>query len=539
MKSAKIASQLIVSLILMGGSGAVFPPAAIAQTSRNGASGQTIGRTVPHKISGRITDSDGEPLIGAGVVDVKTKQGVITNLDGDYSITIKGPTTLEFSFLGAESVKIDFSGEKDEVRNVQLKSSTLLEEAVISAGYGVIQKRENFAGSAFQMTSADLKIKAHDRLDNLLTGMVPGMMVSESSVNGARSSISIRIRGDGSLSASNEPLWVIDGVPVYTGTNTGQVTGTSSTVSPLSYINPDDIEDITVLKDATTTTLYGADGANGVILVTTRNASAGKNHFNVSVQYGIDNVDKTTRIKYLRTKDWWEISKEAWVNSGRDYTYFPFLDNEYQTFSNVDTDWFDVYVGTGSTFEANFSVTGGTKNLKHFFSGGVYSFESPYIGNGSNRYSIREKTDLTITKNFTASVHLSGTFTHSDIFSISGFNNYMSILSPWNEDGSYRMYNYYNTLDDGILISQKKFTYNKLPEREYDEHYQNANTMEAAFILNYTVTPGLTLTSMTTANLQSIFESTYNSRRALSGINSDDKSLSGYTGKYGVFDYNF
>ena len=491
-----------------------------------------------HTIRGRITDTDGEPLAGAAVMNRSKVQGVVAGADGSYSITISGKSVLEYSFMGFETVKLEFSGDRDEVRNVTLKSSNELQEAVISAGYGVIQKRENFAGSAYQVTSEELKFRPHDRLDNMLAGMVPGMMVTESSVNGARSSIKIRIRGDGSLSASNEPLWVIDGVPVYTGTNLGLVTGTYSTVSPLSHINPEDIENITVLKDATTTTLYGADGANGVILVTTRNAESGKNKFNVNVKYGIDNVDHSTRIKYLDSAGWWQVAQEAWTNSGRDMKNFPWQDNEFQKYTGVDTDWFRVYVGTGQTFEANFSVTGGTDKLKHYLSAGVYSTTSPYIGNTQTRFNVRERTIIQVTKHLQADIQLSGGYQHNNIFSISGFGNYLTIYSPYNEDGSYRLYNYYSNTDEYNVV-QRKFTYNSLPEREYCEHYQNTTSLQGALTLNYSPIKDLTLTSQTSINLQAIYESRYDSIKTLDGTNSDDPALSGYTGKYGVFDQRF
>lgn len=501
--------------------------------------GQTPASQGDKTVRGRITDEAGEPLIGAAVVNKTNGKGVEAGADGTYSIVIRGRTLLEFAFIGMETVQATFDGAKDAVFNVRMKSSNALNEAVVSAGYGVIQKRENFAGSAFEIKGEDLKVRAHDRLDNMLAGMVPGMQVTESSVNGARTSISIRIRGDGSLSASNEPLWVIDGVPVYTGTKSGQVTGSYSTVSPLSYINPDDIENITILKDATTTTLYGADGANGVILVTTRNANAGKNKFQASIQYGIDNVDPSTRIKYLNSSQWFDIAHTAWTNSGRDLKNFPWQDNEYQTFTNVDTDWFDIYTGTGSTIEANFSVTGGTEKLKHFLSAGAYLLESPYLGNNQNRFNLREKTTIEVTKNLSAELHFSGGFQHNNVFSISGFGNYMPIYSPWNEDGSYRLYNYYSTSDEYKVV-KRRFTYNKLPEREYNEDYQNATLMEGALTLIYkTPLEGVTLTSQSTANFQSIYESRYESRMTLSGMNTDDSSLSGYSGRYGVFDLRF
>ena len=486
-------------------------------------------------VTGTVVDQDGEPLVGAGVL-LSKGQGVTTDLDGKFSIRVPadGETTLTISFIGYETRLVKVAPGQDGIR-IAMHSDNQLEGAVINAGYGVIQKRENFAGSAFEVEGEQLKFRPHDRLDNMLAGMVPGMMVNEESVNGARNTIKIRIRGDGSLSASNEPLWVVDGVPIYTGTSSGQVTGSYSTVSPLSYINPDDIENITVLKDATTTTLYGADGANGVILVTTRNAQAGANKFNASVRFGIDNVDHSTRMKYLDASQWWVIAQEAWTNSGRDLKNFPWQDNEYQTFTGVDTDWFDVYVGTGSTFEANFSVTGGTEKLNHYFSAGVYSSKSPYLGNDASRVNIREKTDFNISKRLKAIIQFSGSFQHNNVFPISGFGNYMRIYTPYNEDGSYRLYNYYSVTED-YQVSQRKFTDNDLPEREYDEDYQDATSMEGALTLSYEILPDLVVTSQSTANFRSTYESRYNSRRSLSGINSDDSSLSGASGRYAVFD---
>jgi hypothetical protein len=157
--------------------------------------GQTPASQGDKTVRGRITDEAGEPLIGAAVVNKTNGKGVEAGADGTYSIVIRGRTLLEFSFIGMETVQATFDGAKDAVFNVRMKSSNALNEAVVSAGYGVIQKRENFAGSAFEIKGEDLKVRAHDRLDNMLAGMVPGMQVTESSVNGARTSISIRIRG--------------------------------------------------------------------------------------------------------------------------------------------------------------------------------------------------------------------------------------------------------------------------------------------------------------------------------------------------------
>jgi TonB-dependent SusC/RagA subfamily outer membrane receptor len=140
------------------------------------------------------------------------------------------------------------------------------------------------------------------RIDNMLAGLVPGVSIEQGS-DATRVRYTTRIRGDASLSASSEPLWIVDGVPIYTGDKT-TVSGTNATVSPLSFINPEDIESMTVLKDAATTALYGADGANGVILVTTKQGRSQKTRLTASLRYGVSSLDDRTRIKYMNAEQW-------------------------------------------------------------------------------------------------------------------------------------------------------------------------------------------------------------------------------------------
>lgn len=155
------------------------------------------------------------------------------------------------------------------------------------------------------------------------------------------------MRGEASLNASNEPLWVVDGTPMYTGDRTNLMPGTSYTVSPLSFLNPEDIASVTVLKDATATSIYGADGANGVILVTTKKGRQGKMRITVNTQYGIAHIDESTAPKVLGAKEWLSLAREAYANSGKDMRTFPFQDNELNQYSTTDTDWRDVFYDTG------------------------------------------------------------------------------------------------------------------------------------------------------------------------------------------------
>ncbi|MGN1045954.1 MAG: TonB-dependent receptor plug domain-containing protein, partial [Candidatus Cryptobacteroides sp.] len=258
-------------------------------------------------LKGKVTDEHGEPLAGAMVMLKGTTTGTMTDSDGRYELLVpqgKKDLSVIFSYLGMVQQEHPFTGQA--VLNIQMVADNEIEAAVIDVGYGLLQKREDLTGSAFEVKSVDIAKKPAARIDNLLAGIVPGLVVNEDKSSG-RTKVSIRIRGEGSLSASCEPLWIIDGIPVYTGSSTNSVYGTSYSVSPLSFLNPDDIESMTVLKDAATTTIYGADGANGVILVNTKKAQSGKTVYNASVRYGISRVDRSTTLKVLNADQWWQV----------------------------------------------------------------------------------------------------------------------------------------------------------------------------------------------------------------------------------------
>ena len=202
-----------------------------------------------------------------------TSKGIHTDTNGKFTLSI--PNTgkvviLAVSYVGMKSREVGVTTQN--TLTITLEPDTEIGEVVVT-GYGVVQRREDLVGSAYQISSKKLELMPVRRVDNMLDGMVPGLQVTQG-INGNeeafRTRLRVRVRGDASLDASSEPLWIIDGAPVYTGDRNGQVTGTLYTVSPLSFINPTDIESITVLKDASTAALYGADGANGVILITTK-----------------------------------------------------------------------------------------------------------------------------------------------------------------------------------------------------------------------------------------------------------------------------
>lgn len=491
------------------------------------------------KVSGTVTDTTGEPIAGVSVICPANKQGAITDAKGNYILSAaSSTTTIQFSFMGYKTLNEKVSG-RSQIDVVMEEDAEAL-EAAVSIGYGLIQKRDDFTGSAVQVTKEQIAMRPADRIDNLLVGSVPGMNVIEDSSNG-RPSVKIRIRGDGSLSASNEPLWIIDGVPVFQGTKSNSVTGTSYTVSPLSYMNPDDIESITVLKDASTTTLYGADGSNGVILVTTKGSKGGEVNYNASVRYGVSSLDHSTIKKMVSGPEYLSLAMEAWTNSGRTPSTFPYQDNERQTFSNMNYDWKDAYLGVGQTIQANFSAAGGGEKMNYVLSAGWFDSSSYVKGNNKNRFSLSGKTDIKFSQKFKAQVKMAADYNIDDVFSAySSYDEILPIFSPYNDDGSYRYYNYYSRKDDGTYeVVQVTNHGNKLMTRDYDENRQKTLNAEGSLILTFVPFKWLTLTSHTSERLIAIYESVYHTRRSLDGMNTDDPSMSGYSRRAGVFNSSF
>lgn len=480
-------------------------------------------------VTGTVKDESGEALMGA-TVTVKggsNKNYAITDLDGRYSITasMSDASVLVYSFLGMQDSEYIVGTNK--VIDIVLKADrNTLEEAVISAGYGLAQKRSDMTGSAYQVSAKQLETLPAARIDNLLDGMVPGLTVDEGTP-GARSRYNIRVRGDASLSANCEPLWVVDGVPIYTGSNTGNsVPGMSYTVSPLSFINPDDIESITVLKDAATTSLYGADGANGVILVTTRQGSGdGKVHVSANVKYGVSKLDQSTMIKYCNAEQWLGLAKEAWTNAGYKIENFPYQDNEYNRYSTTDTFWQDVYLGMGNSSEIGVKVESGGKNAKNYLSANYYREQSTTIGNLQQRFAVRERTSYNLGKKLKADINLSASYNLNDIFYIATNQlRVIPIFEPYDLDGhTPRLYNYYSNETDSYDPQLRKFVYNEVPVRDLNDNTQRSVSLDGNANLNYTIFEGLTANAMFGISTVNNNEEIYSSKNTLDGKTSTDQ----------------
>lgn len=473
-------------------------------------------------LKGVVIDAQGDPLIGVTVQQKDTKNMCVTDMEGRYVLMVKSlPVTLTFSYIGMKKL----SRTVNDANNMTVKmqdDATTIKDVVIVGAYGTMQKRSDLVGSAYQVGSKELENMPKGRLDTMLDGLMPGVKIDINSdtPDNSRPRFNVRVRGEGSLSASSEPLWVIDGVPMFTGGTTNLMPGQNYTVSPLSFLNPDDIESITVLKDATATSIYGADGGNGVVLVTTKKGREGKTNVSVNVEYGIANIDRSTAPKVLNAQQFLELAREAYANAGLDPRAFPYQDNALNQYSTTDTDWLDVYYDTGSTFQGNVAVNGGADKAKYYLSGAYYQNQSTIKGNKQQRFSMRSNLDFQLHKKVKLNTILSASYNTNDLFNMGrDFYENLPIFSPYNPDGTLRLYNrMVSGLDaDGNPVFKDYKFFNSVAEREQNENNQKALYVNANFSLKYDIMQGLSYTGQFGVDFQSNLEQMYSSQKNWSG----------------------
>ena len=257
-------------------------------------------------ITGTVIDDSGLPVIGASILEKGTTNGAITDLDGRFSLSIGTGKTIEVSSIGYKTELIVVDSRT--VYDVILHEDTELLDEVVVVGYGTM-KKSDLSGASVSLKEADLKGSIVSSLDQTLQGRAAGVQAVQTS-GAPGSSSSIRVRGQATINANAEPLYVVDGVIVQGGGNSGADFGLGdalgngkvSTISPLSTINPADIVSMEILKDASATAIYGAQGANGVVLITTKRGQAGDAKINYDVMMAVSRQNTRLDMMNLRIR---------------------------------------------------------------------------------------------------------------------------------------------------------------------------------------------------------------------------------------------
>lgn len=352
--------------------------------------GGLIGQNVP--ISGSVYDATSqESLIGVSILEKGTSNGTITDIDGNFSINVAADAVLTFSYVGYENQDISVAG-RSKIDVALTAASTILNEVVV-VGYGTMEKN-NVTGAITTVNVEDIQKVPVPNVVESLRGQVAGLQVQRTSGQPG-SGISFTIRGNNSLGAldangnpdingANAPLVVIDGVPLVGGN--------------LSELNPDDIASINVLKDAASAAIYGASGANGAVLITTKKGKAGEARMSFRASTGI--VDLANRINFMNGDEYLQYRLDSDRAGG---TENPTVNgslrpNEVANYiAGQDVDWQDQLIQTGRQHNVGFSAMGGTETLNYYVSGDYYKESGIVSHSDYERFSLRFNGDLDVT----------------------------------------------------------------------------------------------------------------------------------------------
>lgn len=405
------------------------------------ASAQEEGGTV----SGRVLeDGTQRPLAGVNIVIEGTQRGTITDADGAFVLNgvPAGEHELAASLIGYGSQTLAVTVVANETANAEfsLQATAVQLDALVAVGYGT-QRRRDLTGAVASVSGDDVLLRAAptSAVSNALQGKAPGVqVVTNSGIPGAGASV--RIRGSNSITANSEPLYVIDGVPAAQGTGSQD-----PTLNPLNSINPNDIESIQILKDASATAIYGARGANGVVLITTDRGTRGQNQFTLETSYGQQTI--TRELKPLTAQQYMELVNEAFVNAGRAERYTTDQISSAQSFNYVD-----MMIRDGAP-QQNHTLTfsGGDDRTRYLISGNYMRQDGVLVNSKFERYGGRLNLDRVFSDRFRVGNNLSVTYSEqglnrtdnggigSSSLGILGAMSFDPSLAPRNEDGEWNM----------------------------------------------------------------------------------------------------
>ena len=383
--TAALALSLSVSMTTQG---ATTPPVSPSQAKAIANSLQSQQNNGKFKITGNVTDNNGEPIIGASVVVNGTKNGTVTDIDGNFTLVSNSETpTLNISYVGFDTQNIKV--RPGQTVKVTLKENAQSLEELVVVGYGS-QKKVNVIGSIATVDSKSLEARSASDVSNMLTGQMSGVTITQTSGNPGQDGGTIRVRGVGSFGATPSPLVLVDGMP-----------------GSLSDITPDEIENISVLKDASSAAIYGSRAANGVVLVTTKRGKEGRTKVSYNGSVGFSKAAELPEMAHS-----YEYAKFYNIAAGTE-TYKPEDIQKYKDGSDpdnyADENYLDKLFG-GHSFltKHTLNVNGGNDRVQYMATVGYLHHDGLLENNYYNKYNARLNLNAKITKDLSMGIRLNG-----------------------------------------------------------------------------------------------------------------------------------
>ena len=447
------------------------------------------------KVTGKVTDEGRQPMPGVTVRIKGTAIGTATDATGRYTLPIvetDGGTYVVFSFVGMETKEVKYTGQDTIDVTLKVESTEMEEVNVVSTGYQTVNRRD-MVGSYTMVKAEDIMIPAYTTIDQMLQGQVPGMMVLSSSAR-AGASPKIQIRGVSTLLGNQDPIWVVDGIiqddPLEINATSNMTQDMAEIIgNQVSWLNPNDIETITVLKDASATAIYGSRASNGVIVITTKKGKIGRTSINYSGNFSFSPRPRYSQFNLMNSQERVQFSEDAFAAGLRyqedpitqPYTYegalkmyqqgelsaeeFIAIRNRLET---MNTDWLDMLTRTSFSHNHNLSVTGASEKVNYALSLGYSKTNGQEIGNSSERLTSRVAVTANLHKNVRVNLTLNGTTgTNKGFNGVDPLNYALTTsraIAARDEEGNY---SYYRTkLDYKYNKEATDIGYNVLNELE-------------------------------------------------------------------------
>ncbi|MBI2401753.1 MAG: TonB-dependent receptor [Gemmatimonadetes bacterium] len=470
-------------------------------------------------VTGTVVDLlTGQPIASAQVTVVGTSAGTLTGPEGRFLLRglPVGVTRLRAQRIGftPQEITVTLNAGAVVTANFSLPAAAALLSEVVVTGYGT-STRANISSAVASVRIADIENTPVAGVDAAIQGRATGVQVIQNAGNPGNG-ITVRIRGAASISASNQPLYVIDGVPLLRDDYTQLGVG-GQDLTGVTGINPDEIESINILKDAAAAAIYGSRGSNGVVMITTRRGRAGQNRVQFSMYAGSQSVPKGNRWQLVNAREYLEYMNEAASNDGYGANYFANLDTV-----TVDTDWQSEVFRTTPVMNYTLGVTGGTDRVRYFVAGSHFDQEGVVLGSAYNRQNGRVNVDLIASARLTLKSSLS--ITREDHDRISGDNTIHGVVTnaiavqPWvpvrKPDGSF------TGTDDGLEYTHP------VAIAEYDFTEARILRSIAGLEAAYTLASGLTLTGRAGLDILNLRDLDWSSPKVLGSYAEGAKGVS-------------
>ena len=464
-------------------------------------------------IKGKIVDENGEPLVGVTIQEKGTKNGTITDIDGNYSIQAGARSTLQIRYVGYAEQDIAVGGKN--VINVNLRSELEDLDEVVVVGYGAVKKRD-LTGAVASVSGDAVKGRPVSNAMQALAGKVSGVQITQS--QGAPGMApTIKVRGASSITSGTTPLYVIDGIPLEDTSDSGSGTNGGTYLSnrnPMNSINPNDIESIEILKDASSAAIYGSRGANGVVLITTKSGKAGKTKVDATYEYGISKVLK--KLDMMNAEQYMDYHNTARANSGM--TAIPEFDpttaygQEWRArMISEGRDMQDIVFKTAASHNAQVQVSGGSEATQYMFSLGYLSQDGVVDQSDYKRLSARVNVNTKVNDHIDAGMKLSYANSSASEFGLGGKSDCVSlaiqsapIFPEYDECGTLPRWNpnsIWYTLGQGVAASYVQFWHPYSLTREADQTKRTNNVLGNVFA-NIKIIDGLTFRSSANLSLE-------------------------------------